>query len=385
MRFLHLSDLHLGKRLRDLSLLEEQKAFLDWTLELIKAHEVDFVVVAGDIYDRSVPSADAIRLLDDYLSELNALNIPAYLIPGNHDAGDRLAFGSRLFQSEHIYIASGDPPLERFTLDGDVPVAIDLLPFLRAVDLRRFEPEATRLSTEAALRYALDSLPAPDPKYKRILVTHQFVTGEGMEPELGDSERAYVGPADQVSADLFGDYDYVAMGHIHRPQAMGTKTVRYGGAPMAFKFSERDTMRTVPLVTLTQDSVDVDLIPIPAERRLVSWQGLYRELRELLLTEGPEAETLRENYCQIILDDPEPPERVFASLRRDLPYLVHLGFAATPTSLDTELMESPESQSLGELFASFYQTMTESPMSDIETTIVDEAIRAVEEVDHEAD
>ncbi len=385
MRFLHLSDLHLGKRLRDLSLLDEQRAFLQWTLELIAERDIDFVIVAGDIYDRTVPPADAIRVLDDYLSALNARDIPAYLIPGNHDAGDRLAFGSRLFQSENIYIASGEPPLERHLLDGDVPVAIDLLPFLRAVDLRRFEPEATRLSTESALRHALASLPPPDPKYKRILVTHQFVTGERMAPELGDSERAYVGPADQVSAELFDAYDYVAMGHIHRPQQMGRPTVRYGGAPLAFKFSERNTARTVPVVTLTRDDITVDLVPIPQERKLVSWQGLYRELRELLLEDGAAARELKDNYCQIILDDPEPPQRVFASLRRDLPYLVHLGFSAAPTGLDTELEESPETQSLGELFASFYERMNEAPMSETETRIVDRVIRGLEEVDREAD
>ncbi|MDO5733655.1 MAG: exonuclease subunit SbcD [Eubacteriales bacterium] len=357
MRILHLADLHLGKKLNDLSLIQEQEYFLNWVLELLEEREIDSLILAGDIYDRSVPPGEAIRLLDHFLTQLVELDKAVFIIPGNHDSAERLAFAAEVLKAKKIFIAGRSPEfLERYILEvKGLKVCFDLLPFLRAVDLLRLDPEAKLLSSEAAVQASLEKNPPP-PELPAVLLAHQFVIGSALAPELGKSERAYVGPADQISAELFAAYDYVALGHIHRPQAVGRETCRYAGAPMPFRFGEEMIVRSCPIIEFSAGSKEpkIELVEIPQSRKMISKTASFKEIKELLLSGSPEAIELQEAYCEIVLTDRTVPDRAFASLKESLPYLINLRFVGLGTKTGSIPTESPDKLSLLDLFSSFY-------------------------------
>ena len=229
MRFLHLSDLHLGKRVCEFSMLDDQRYILEQILSLLDKTPVDGVLLAGDLYDKPVPPAEAVRLLDWFLTQLAERQLPVFAISGNHDSADRIAFGSALLQSSRVYVSpvfSGAPvpiPLtdEYGTLD------VYLLPFLKPAMVRHVWPDEPVESYNDALACVLRHCP-PDPAHRSVLVAHQFVAGAA----CCESEEVSVGGVDSVDASLFDAFDYVALGHLHSPQRVGRDTVRYCGTPL---------------------------------------------------------------------------------------------------------------------------------------------------------
>ena len=255
MKFIHLSDLHLGKRVYDFNLTEDQKYILKEILKVIDTENPDAVLIAGDIYDKSVPSTEAVELLDEFLYQLSGRDLQVFLISGNHDSPERLAFASRLISRTGIHLSPVyNGAVEPIVLTDEFgPVNVYLLPFVKPVHVRRFFPDATIESYNDALRTAVEALDI-DRSERNILVTHQFVTGA----IRSDSEEISVGGTDNVDAAVFDGFDYVALGHIHGPQNIGSERIRYCGTPLKYSFSEAKHQKSVTVIDIAdKESISV--------------------------------------------------------------------------------------------------------------------------------
>lgn len=247
MKLMHLSDLHLGKRVNEFSMLEDQRYILNQILELARREQVDGVLIAGDVYDKSVPSAEAVSLLDDFLVALAEDGRQVLLISGNHDSPERMAFGGRLMRSSGIHIAPVyNGRVEPVCLEDQYgPVRVYLLPFVKPAHIRRYFPDAAIESYTDALRIAVEAMDL-DSSLRNLLVTHQFVTGAAR----CDSEELSLGGSDNVDGAVFDPFDYVALGHIHSPQRVGRETMRYCGTPLKYSFSEIGQKKSATLIQL---------------------------------------------------------------------------------------------------------------------------------------
>lgn len=298
MKWIHLSDLHLGKRVNGFSMVEDQAYILKEILEIVRREEPQGVLIAGDVYDKTVPSAEAVGMLDDFLVSLSRLGPQVFLISGNHDSPERLAFGGRLMEQSGVHLAPVyDGNLCRFTLqDAHGPVDVFLLPFLKPVHVRRFFPEETIESYTDALRVAIDHLGVEEGR-RNVLVTHQFVTGAAR----CESEELSVGGSDNVDASVFAPFDYVALGHIHGPQQVGKPTIRYCGTPLKYSFSEANHEKSVTVVEMEEKgNVSIRTIPLTPLRDLREIRGSYEEVT---LRDFYKGKDFREDYLHIILTD----------------------------------------------------------------------------------
>ncbi len=360
MKLIHLSDLHLGKRLHEFSLLEDQEFILRQILEIISREQPDAVLLAGDIYDKSVPSAEAVSLFDDFLVRLSRLGQQVFVISGNHDSPERIAFGSRLMDPGGIHLSpvyNGKvSPLLLRDRFGDL--CVWMLPFLRPAQVRAvFPEEAEDISSYTdALRTAVEHMNL-DPSLRNVLITHQFVTGA----ERSDSEDVSVGGTDNVDASVFNPFDYVALGHLHSPQDVGGSRIRYCGTPLKYSFSERNQVKSVTVAELEEKGqLRVRTIPLRPLRDLRELRGTYAQL------------TLRENYAgtpvedylHIILTDEEDVPDAVARLRSVYPHLARLDYDNLRTRTQSLLSdaEEPDQQSELELLDAFYALQNGRPM-----------------------
>ncbi|MCF0186010.1 MAG: exonuclease SbcCD subunit D [Bacteroidaceae bacterium] len=296
MKILHTADLHIGKRINGFSMLEEQKFILNKIVSECKRNDVDAIVLAGDIYDKSVPSAEAVTLFDEFLVNLSKLNKQIFIISGNHDSAERLAFASRLLDECGVHVApvySGKvSPIVISDEFGEV--AVYLLPFIKPQIVQHFAGDNVKISTyEDAVRYVIDKMEI-DNKRRNILVTHQFITGA----ESTDSEDVMVGGLDNIDAAVFKVFDYVALGHLHRPQCCGRETVRYSGSPLKYSFSEVKDNKSLSLITLAEDKVDVKEIELSPMHDWHDLRGTYEELADKSSYDG---KTYQEDYVRITL------------------------------------------------------------------------------------
>ena len=248
MKLIHLSDLHLGKRVNEFSMLEDQKDILNKIIAVIEEEQPDAVLIAGDVYDKSVPSAEAVELFDEFLVQLANTKTQVFIISGNHDSAERLAFANRLIDASGIHLA----PVYRgevtpFSFKDEYgTVDLYMLPFVKPANVRRFFPEEEIRSYEDALKAAICAMQVNE-KNRSILITHQFVTGA----LVSDSEDLSVGGTDQVSAEVFEAFDYVALGHLHRPQNV-KENIRYCGTPLKYSFSEVNDVKSVTIAELKE-------------------------------------------------------------------------------------------------------------------------------------
>jgi exonuclease SbcD len=260
MKLIHLSDLHLGKRVYDFNLLEDQAYILKEILKVIDTEEPDGVIIAGDIYDKSVPSTEAVELLDEFLVQLSRRDLQVFLISGNHDSPERLAFASRLIASAGIHVSPVyHGVIEPIVLtDAYGPVNVYLLPFVKPAHVRRFFPDRKIESYQDALCAAIEALPI-DWSGRNVLVTHQFVTGA----VRSDSEEISVGGTDNIDAAVFERFDYVALGHIHGPQNIRSERIRYCGTPLKYSFSEAEHVKSVTVTEIGEKgSLPVRKVPL---------------------------------------------------------------------------------------------------------------------------
>ncbi|MGM9538176.1 MAG: exonuclease SbcCD subunit D [Candidatus Onthomonas sp.] len=356
MKFLHLSDLHLGKRLLGCSLLEDQRSILEQLLPIAK--EADAVLIAGDVYDKAVPSAEAVALCDWFLTSLASQGTPVLLISGNHDSAQRLSFGARLMEGGGIHIApvfSGAPEPVLFR-DRWGEVAVYLLPFLKPVSVRQVYPEEEISSYQDALACVLSHMPL-DPNRRNLLVAHQYVAGA----RQCQSEEVSIGGLDQVDAGLFDAFDYVALGHLHTPQWVGRETVRYCGTPLKYSFSEAGQDKSALLVTLEEKgAVWLEQRPLTPLRELSTLRGTYLELTDRRFYQDRNTQ----DYLHIVLTDEEDIPQALGRLRTVYPNLLSLEYDNRRTRSSQTVTPDGEThrRSPLELLADFYETQNNQPM-----------------------
>ena len=360
MKLIHLSDLHLGKRVNEFSMLEDQAFILQEILRIIDEEQPQAVLLAGDIYDKSVPSGEAVQLFDGFLWELSSRKLQVFVISGNHDSPERLSFGGRLMEGSGIHLSpvySGK--VEPVVLeDAYGPVNVYLLPFLKPAHVRRYFPEEEIGTYTEALGKAVEALEIHK-EQRNVLVTHQFVTGASRS----DSEEISVGGSDNVDASVFDDFDYVALGHIHGPQNIGSPRIRYCGTPLKYSFSEAGQQKSVTVAELKEKgTLEVTARPLTPLRDLREIRGSYLEVTAKRFYEGRN----REDYLHITLTDEEDVPDGAAKLRVIYPNLMRLDYDNTRTRSRNlpEGAEEPETKSPLELFEEFYERQNNQPMTE---------------------
>lgn len=373
MKLLHLSDLHLGKRVNGFSMLEDQRVILTQIVDLAEEEKVDAVLLAGDLYDKPVPPAEAVTLLDGFLTRLSGGGIPVFAISGNHDSPERLAFVTRLLAGEGIHLtAQYQGPQPPFLLQDEYgDVAIYALPYLKPALVRHWNPEADIASYEEAVSYALGQW-AVDKTRRNVLLAHQFVTG-GVTCE---SEERSVGGVDQIPAPLFAAFDYVALGHLHGPQSVGRPTLRYSGSPLKYSFSECGHEKSVTLVTLREKGqVEIQTLPLTPCRDLREIRGAYEEVTAKSFYQG----TNREDYLHVILTDEEDVPEAMGKLRTIYPNLMKLSYDNRRTQGVAEVTgaERPEEKTPLELFQDFYRLQNNQPMAPQQEALVRQLMETI--------
>ena len=377
MKFLHLADLHLGKRVNGFSMLEDQAHILRQILAILDDEQPDSVLIAGDVYDKSVPSVEAVGLLDGFLTELRARGVPVLLISGNHDSPERLAFGGRVMDSCGIHISPVyDGALAPVTLhDAFGPVHVWLLPFVKPAHVRRWFPDADIESYTDAVAEAVAHMDI-DTAARNVLVTHQFVTGGARS----GSEELSVGGTDNVDSSVFAPFDYVALGHLHGAQQIGRETIRYAGSPLKYSFSEARQHKSVTVVTLGEKGdVQVRTAALTPLRELREIRGSYDELTARSFYEHT---TYRSDYLHLILTDEQDVFDAMSRLRTIYPYLMTLDYdnARTRAAGGMSVPAETERGTPLELFEELYQRQNHRPMSEVQRAYIAQLMEQIMEV-----
>ena len=375
MKFIHLSDLHIGKRVNEFSMLEDQKYILEKILETAEAEAADGVILAGDLYDKPVPPAEAVRVLDAFLTRLAEMGMPVFAVSGNHDSAERVAFGAQLFSGRGVYVSPVyDGKVEYISQrDSFGEVRVYLLPFVKPAVVRHVFEEEEIDSYQDAVRAAVEHMEV-DPAVRNVLVAHQFVTGAAR----CESEEILVGGLDNVDAAVFDQFDYVALGHIHSPQHVGRETVRYCGTPLKYSFSEAGQEKSVTVVELgDKGDVGIRKIPLKPLRDMRRIRGSYMEVTDRAFYQDMNME----DYVQITLTDEEDVPDGMQKLRVIYPNLMRLEYDNTRTreSGDVNGACEVEQKSELELFGEFYELQNNQAMSGKQEAFVRRLIEEVQE------
>ena len=373
MKFVHLSDLHLGKRVNEYSMLEDQKYILTKIINIIDDEKPAGVIIAGDVYDKSIPSAEAVQMFDDFLTRLAKRNLQVFVISGNHDSPERMSFGSRLMDQSGIHISQVyNGQIEPFAMEDDHGAAnVYMLPFVKPAHVKRFSAESIESYTDA-LRVAIAEMNVNQSE-RNILITHQFVTGA----MRSDSEDVSVGGSDNVDVSVFDSFDYVALGHIHSPQNCTSERVRYCGTPLKYSFSEAKDKKSVTVVELAEKgSLSVKTVPLVPLRDIVEIKGKYNEI---MLKSFYENTSYQEDYIHITLTDEEDIVDAIGKLRTVYHNLMKLDYDNKRTRSVSQVdgAVDVETKTPIELFSDFYELQNNQPMSDEQKTFVEDLIEQV--------
>ncbi len=375
MKLIHLSDLHLGKRVNEISMVEDQAYILTQILRIIDAEQPDAVLIPGDVYDKSVPSAEAVELLDDFLVRLAGRSLQVFISSGNHDSAERLAFGGRLMEGKGIHLSPVyNGTVTPITLSDDYgAVQFYLLPFVKPIHIRRFFPDEAIESYTDAVRVAIEQMKI-DPTGRNVLLTHQFVTGASR----CESEEISVGGTDNIDAAVFEAFDYVALGHIHNPQDIVPGKIRYCGTPLKYSFSECAHEKSVTVVELGEKGcVSVHTVPLIPLHDMREIRGTYQMLTAKETYQG----TATHDYLHIILTDEEDVPEAAARLRVIYPNLMKLTYDNTRTRNHGTVAgaENVRQKSPLELFCELYEKMNGQPMSPRQKAYSQELIETIQE------
>ena len=373
MKLIHLSDLHIGKRVNEVSMIEEQAYILNQILETIDAEQPGAVLIAGDVYDKSVPSAEAVTLFDDFLCRLAEKQQQVFIISGNHDSAERLAFGGRLMEDKGIHLSPVyDGNIAPITLTDEYgPIHFWLLPFLKPAHVKRFYPDEGIESYTDACRVAVEKMNI-DTAVRNVILVHQFVTGSA----TCDSEEISVGGTDNVDAAVFADFDYVALGHIHGPQNMGSERIRYCGTPLKYSFSEAKHQKSITVVELDQkNNFNLRTIPLTPLHDLREIRGSYDEVTAKSFYKN----TAVEDYLHITLTDEEDVPEAMARLRVIYPNLMKLTYDNTRTRGNAVIDSAVDVQKKTplQLFGELYEQQNNQPMSEIQNDFMRELIESI--------
>lgn len=373
MKFLHLSDLHIGKRVNEFSMLEDQEYILAKIINVIDAERPDAVIIAGDVYDKSVPSGEAVQLFDDFLCRLAKRSLQVFVISGNHDSAERVAFGGRLMDVSGVHMSpvyNGN--VEPIGLEDEFGrVNFYMLPFVKPANVRRFFEEAEIESYTDAIRVALENMNINTDE-RNVIVTHQFVTGA----EKCDSEEISVGGSDNVDASVFDCFDYVALGHIHGPQNVGSERVRYCGTPLKYSFSEANHKKSVTVVELGEKGcLSIRTIVLEPKRDMREIKGTYAEIT----LKDNYINTNTDDYMHITLTDEEDIPDAIGKLRVIYPNLMKLDYdnKRTRSSAKLDIVENIEQRSPLDLFAEFYEKQNNQLMTDEQSKFMTALIESI--------
>lgn len=375
MLFFHLSDLHIGKRVNKKSLLDEQKHILDSILKATAERKPDAILIAGDVYDLTVPSAEAVALFDDFLVNLQHLGPKVFVISGNHDSPERIAFASRIMNSSGVYMSpvySGKVEPVILT-DSFGEVAVYMLPFVKPSTVRYWSNDETIATYDDAVRAAVGAMDI-DSSRRNVILAHQYLTNA----ERTESEEVSVGGVENVDASIFDAFDYVALGHLHRPQYCSRKTVRYSGSPLKYSFSEVRDCKSITVVELgKKGDVNVDTIPLTPLHDWHDLRGTYDEVTAKSFWDG---KPYREDFVRITLTDEEDIPDAVGKLRTIYHNLMELQYDNTRTrSGNTSVggASEVEKKSPAELFAELYDKQNGKPMSEDQEGFVKKLVEEI--------
>ncbi len=376
MKFIHLGDLNLGKYLGEFDLIEDQEYILKEILGIIEREAVDGVLIAGDVYDKSVPSGAATRLLDSFLNMLASKNVEVFIISGNHDSDDRLNYGSGIFKNSNIYISAVfDGSLCRQVIKkGDEEVNIYLLPFVKASQVRHFFPDEEIETYEDAVRVVLENAQIDNAKCN-VLMAHQFVTGKSEDPSLGGSEGAgahCVGTVEKIGYDLFDAFDYVALGHIHSPQRVGRDEVRYAGSPLKYSISEVNNEKSVPVITIGgKGQVAIELAALKPKRDMRHIKGKMKELLKKDNVTSPE------DFIYATLTDDDVINDAMSIMQQTYPNTVKIDYENSHTREieQVDISKIAQNRSFNDLISDFYRSIYGTEISEEEMDVMRMAAR----------
>ena len=367
MKFIHLGDLHIGKSIGEFDLIEDQKYILDQILDIAEKNGIDAVLIAGDVYDKTIPSEAAVRLFDYFICRLAEKRIKTYIITGNHDSDERLNFGSSLFEARDIFISAKyeGKLFKKEVEDSDGKVNIYLMPFIKASQVRHFYPDEEIENYDDAVRVVLDKSMI-NPEERNILVAHQFVAGKSADPQLGGSESVStqtVGLVEKIGADCFTDFDYVALGHIHSPQSVGREEIRYAGSPLKYSLSEASNNKFATIVNLgKKGDVDIKLEPLYPMRDLRHLKG---RMKQLLKEENIIAP---EDFIYVTLTDEETVGNAMGIFQQYYPNTIRIEYDNSHTRelQQTDITQITENKTFGEMISDFYQMVYGCEISEEE-------------------
>lgn len=360
MKLLHIADLHIGKRVKGYLLIEDQKAVLGQVIDTIKKEKIDGIIIAGDIYDVSNPSNEAVNLFDNFISEINKLNVSVFAVSGNHDSIYRIAFGSNIMAKQNVYFAKRyNGTLEYIDLKDEV--RIWLLPFIRPVDVREYHADFKIGSYEDMMKAVLSDINIDKTKIN-ILAAHQFITCNGKEPEKCDSETVSLGTLDNIDVSIFNDFDYIALGHIHKPQAMGRKTAVYAGSPLKYSFSEKNDKKSMVLLNIQNKNIEPERILFNPIKDMKEFKGSYDEL----------VKNKCNDYVRIVLTDEDFIPDVRKKLEYSYPNIMEIAYDNTYTKQNNETgtINITSQMTPFELFKIFYEKQNNKPMNNEQEEII---------------
>lgn len=370
MKLMHLSDLHLGKRVNDFSMIEDQKYILNQILESIEKTKVDAILIAGDLYDKTVPPTEAVEIFDEFLTSLSRMKIPVFVISGNHDSAERVSFGSRIMQAQGVYISNvfNGTIKPNILKDEFGEVNIYILPFIKPAHVKRFYEDVEIDSYEDAVKKVIE-IAQVDKTKRNILVAHQFITSAGESPKTCDSENSSVGGLDNIDASVFDDFDYVALGHLHGPQSIGRETIRYCGSPLKYSFSESRQKKSITLIKLgAKGGLTIDTVPLVPKRDMREIKGPIYEL----LSVKNYIETNTEDYMHITLTDEDEILDAIGKVHTVYPNVMRLDYDNKRSRALNEktMADSIKIKTPLELFKEFYELQNNLEMDKTKLDIV---------------
>ena len=370
MKFIHVSDLHLGKRLHETSLIEDQYEILKQILNIIDDEKPDGIIIAGDVYDKSVPSAEAVALFDYFISELAKKRLQVFIISGNHDSAERIAFGSKIMDAVGMHLSpvyNGEIlPITLNDEHGEFKVY--MLPFIKPSHVRRFYEDESIESYTDAVKVAIDKMNI-DTNMRNILITHQFVTGA----KRSESEES-VGGTDNVDASVFEGFDYVALGHLHGAQYCSNEKIRYSGTPLKYSFAEYNDTKSVTVISFGKkgDAPKIKTVELKPIRDMKKIRGKFDELVNSV--------NKTDDYVQITLTDQEDIPNAMSRLQTVYKNALELRYDNARTRQSSNILgaEGVEKKTAFELFSEFFVDRNNAPMSEIQSEYIKALIEKIE-------
>lgn len=379
MRFLHLADLHIGKRVNGFSMIEDQKFVFEQVYNVIENEKIDGIIMAGDIYDKPVPSAEAVKLFDEMLTRLVSINLPIFVISGNHDSAERIGFGSDILSAAKVYMSrvyNGN--LQKIELEDDYgKINVYLLPFIKPATVKNIYKEAEIKDYDDALEYVLSQEKIDETK-RNVIVSHQFVTG-AMRSE---SEEVSVGGLDNVSVENYEAFDYVALGHIHRAQQMGRESARYAGTLLKYSFSEEKHNKSMTIVDLKEKgNIEIKEIPVKPLHDLKTIKGKFSKIT----SEEFYKELKKEDYYRAVLTDEDDILNAIGKLKSIYPNLMSMEHDNTRTRSYSVVdnVETGETKSPLDYFEEFFEKQNGRKMSEKQRNYLLEILGEAREESHE--